>query len=514
MATMAIPTGDRSQGSAERMTADRRWLWLALGTLLWIFAVGGRWDVALAAWIAPVLLVRFVRASRPLVGVGILWLLSIAAALFWAMQLAVPLNAVTTLACVAFGTIYTLPYLLDRLIGLRLGTWGRLLLFPATVVATEFFMGVFSPLGTAYGLKAVTQFANLPLLQVISITGPYGIGFLIGWFATTVNWAWERPGFWREHRAPAIAFAAVLGAVLVGGALRLAFFPPSTSYVRIAGVVPSRDAMARSNAMLGYGLQGLTVPPVKAELDRIDPARMRPAYAVIHDELLANTRRAARAGAKIIVWSENAAVARAEDVPALLSKAARVAREEGVYLNVAVNVPFVRDETHLIGPDGRLLWTYNKARPIPGLEVYAPGDGKVPVVNTPYGRISNVICYDADFPGLLAGTDADIMLVPGGDWPEMGRVHTLRMASLRAIENGFALFRQDLNGLSAAFDNQGHVLGMQDTTTSDREVFSADVPTRGAATIYRAIGDVFAWLCVMGMAALVVLGFWGRARQR
>ena len=411
------------------------------------------------------------------------------------------------------GTVHTLPYLLDHLLVRRLGIVGQLLLFPLTMVAVEFAMGVFSPLGTAYGLLAVTQYANLPLLQIISVTGPYGIGFLIGWFATTANWAWEKPGVWRREPAVVGAFAVVMMTVLVGGALRLAFFPPSTSYVRIAGIVPSMDVLRTSNRMLGYDLQGGTHPPSKAELDRIDPVRLRPAFDVVHAELFANTRRAAQAGAKIVVWSENAAVVRDEDVPALLAEAAVVARGEHIYLEVADNIPFVRDETHLVGPDGSVLWTYRKAYPILGLEVYAPGNRKAPVVSTPYGRIANVICYDADFPGLLVGTDADIMLVPGGDWPKMGRVHTLRMASLRAIENGFALLRQDSNGVSAAFDYQGHVLALQDTTSDDRHPFIADVPARGVGTIYRAIGDTFAWLCVAGSMLFVALGSFRRRRS-
>src|SRR5207249_2262238 len=157
---------------------------------------------------------------------------------------------------------------------------------------------------------------------------------------------------------------------------------------------------------------------------------LAPAYELVQAELLANTRIAARAGAKIVVWSENAAVLRAKDEPALLAKASAVARQERVYIDVAVNVPFVKDRTHLIGPDGDILWSYDKSHPIPGMEQYAPGPGRPAVAQTPWARLANVICYDADFPGMMhAG--ADIMLIPGGDWPQIGRVHTLRMASLR-----------------------------------------------------------------------------------
>lgn len=252
--------------------------------------------------------------------------------------------------------------------------------------------------------------------------------------------------------------------------------------------------------------------PQRGDPARTDPVKERAALSQIATELFANTRRAAKAGAKIVVWYEHAAVLTAAGDPAFLAQATALAREQHIYLNVADNVPLVHDQTRLIDPQGELLWTYRKAHPIPGLEVYAPGDGIVPSVKTPFGRVANVICYDADFPAMMRAT-ADIMLVPGGDWPEMGRVHTLKMASLRAIENGYAQFRKDFNGLSAAFDYQGRVLAMQDTTTSDQHIMFADLPTRGSATIYRRIGDVFAWGCVLGMLVLSSMALAGRHAQ-
>ncbi|MEV6115305.1 hypothetical protein AB0L59_23040 [Streptomyces sp. NPDC052109] len=47
------------------------------------------------------------------------------------------------------------------------------LVFPAGVAAAEFLITRLSPFGTAYGSLAVTQHADLPLLQVVSVTGPW-----------------------------------------------------------------------------------------------------------------------------------------------------------------------------------------------------------------------------------------------------------------------------------------------------------------------------------------------------
>ncbi|MFC4852971.1 nitrilase-related carbon-nitrogen hydrolase [Actinophytocola glycyrrhizae] len=485
-----------------RPVSDRRYLWLALGFVLHLFAVGGRWDIALAAWFFQIFLIRFLRPSHALRGIALVLLVLVAGGLFWAWQLAVPLTFLTTVGVVGLAAAGLVPYVADRLLAPRLGLLGRLLTFPAALTTVAFLLGNYNPFGTAYGLLAVTQHENLALLQVISVAGPYVITFLIGLVATAANHLWEQGPSWPAAR-PAAAVTALLAAVIAGGQASLAFAPAATSpTVRIAGINPAMATLAEAGRLLG------TVPTDLEGVSRVDSATVRAATDVINRPLLDATRTAARSGAKIVFWSENSARVRAEDEQEFVAQAGALAREEGIYLSVAANVylqqaPYGRDQTVLLGPDGTVLWTYQKRHPIPGLENYVAGTEPAPVVDTPYGRLSNVICYDADFPADMH-VDADIMLVPGGDWPEMGRIHT-QMASLRAIENGYALVRSDFNGSSQAFDRQGHVLAQQDTTTGDNPPWIVDVPTRGATTVYSRVGDVLTWICAAFVVGAVVV---------
>ena len=41
------------------------YLWLAIAAALYLFT-GGQWAIPLAAWLAPLFLLRFVRTQRPL----------------------------------------------------------------------------------------------------------------------------------------------------------------------------------------------------------------------------------------------------------------------------------------------------------------------------------------------------------------------------------------------------------------------------------------------------------------
>lgn len=252
MATIAVRPPGNVVAMAMKSSArdDLRYLWLGLGALSWLFSVGGRWDLPLAAWLFTVLLLRFSRTNRVGPATGLIWLISVLAVLFWAWESAVPLNPITTAACIVYGTVYAAPFALDRLLAPRMGLVGRLLFYPAAHAACEFLMASFSPQGASYGLLAVTQHANLPLLQVISVTGPYGIGFLISTFATVANGVWERS--WREMRLVVGGYAALLVAVIVGGEARMAFLPPRPDYVSVAGISPSTAVLAHAERLLGH----------------------------------------------------------------------------------------------------------------------------------------------------------------------------------------------------------------------------------------------------------------------
>jgi apolipoprotein N-acyltransferase len=172
--------------------------------------------------------------------------------------------------------------------------------------------------------------------------------------------------------------------------------------------------------------------------------------AQIDASLLTLSQQEARAGARVVVWPESGAAVLQEDEAAFVRAAQAVARASGIYLDMGLAVilpsqqpPFGQDESVLIDPSGKIVWIYQKAHPVPGEEDLrlVPGNGQIPVVATPYGRLATAICFDRDFPDIIrrAGqANADILLVPGGDWREIDPYHT-QMATFEAIEAGSSL---------------------------------------------------------------------------
>jgi apolipoprotein N-acyltransferase len=348
---------------------------------------------------------------------------------------------------------------------------------------------------------------------------------LLTWFAAVINWAWERGFAWQEVRGGGLLYAAILAVVLLGGDARLALFPPQANLIRVAGLSASQAAVAAFNQQLPPATLNLLATGKATQADR---ALARTAFTTLDNDLLARSQREAVAGAKIVVWPEASLTGAAvlqEDESALIQRASALAKQQSFYLDMGLavylpsvgNGPFVKDEAVLLDPAGNVAWTYEKTHPAPGEQgVIVLGDGKVPTVESPYGRLANVICFDADFPATMrqAGqAGADLLLMPSDDWQAVDPAHT-HAATFRAIENGFSLLREASKGLSMTVDYEGHVLAASDYFTTNDQVMVASVPMHGVRTIYPTIGDLFAWLCIIGLVALTGLAIIERGLRR
>ena len=117
----------RSAAVSTRKSMDRlTWLWLIVGAALLPFTsiVPSLW---LAAWVAPVFLLRFARTQRVRVGIPVLALVQvIALGINWYVGTAP--NPFLPVSGVGIGLLATLAYLIDRLVaphlsGLAPSSW-------------------------------------------------------------------------------------------------------------------------------------------------------------------------------------------------------------------------------------------------------------------------------------------------------------------------------------------------------------------------------------------------------
>jgi apolipoprotein N-acyltransferase len=524
----------KKNNTSQSLWLSLIWLGLAI-VLLWLAMP--RYGLAWAAWLGPVFMVRFVRTQRPSVGLALGGLALIGLG-FWANQGFIPISGPGFyIASIIFSLPSLLPYLADRIIATRLRGFQSTLVLPVAWTALDYVWSML-PLGLGtIGSIAYSQAGLLPLLQIVSVAGVWAITFLIAWFAGLVNWAWGLGFEWRRVRVGLAVWGGVMLAVLAFGGARLVFFPPASGSVRVASIAVSQMDWLESIYKAETGKSII----IRDDVSQSDPAiaEVSPAYLhflqaadspqfapvrasmlTLQDRLFELSEREAQAGAQVIVWSEANALTLKTDESALLERGQTFARRRGVYLFMGVGAlipgqqPRIENKVIAVDPKGAVVATQFKTKMPPG-DPSSPGDGAIAIVATPFGKVAAVVCYDMDFPGYIqqaGAAHADLMLVPAADWKDITPRHA-EVAEFRALENGFSLGRPVRNGLLVATDYQGRRLGSADSLGAAEAVLTVEAPARGAFTVYAAIGDAFAWLCLAGLAALMIDAFienrWG-----
>lgn len=465
------------------------YLWLLIGFIFLIFSNGLLKIIPIAAWLAPIFLLRFLRTQDKTKGLLIFATVNVIA---WIIMLHGILPGIMGyIFAVSYGIIFFLPYLADRLMAPKMKGYLSTLVFPLAWVTMELIATTLS--GSWFSL-AYTQYGNLPLMQLASITGIWGISFLITWLASVTNWVWEQEFSLSKIWKGVSLYLSILIFILLLGGAYLTFLPADSNTVRTASVTRSLD-----------------LKQLDQECNR-DFVCIQEILNQSLDDLLEHSKQAADAGAEIIVWQEAGVWVLKTDEAEYIRQVREFAMQENVYLAMGILMipkdgPRTSRENKviLIDPAGNKL-EYLKNHLVPG-DNHKLGDGKVLVQDSVYGKLALVICYDADFPNFVrqAGkANVDLMLIPSSDWDTITPLHA-RMASFRAIENGFSMIRSTGYGLSVATDYHGNVLSQLNDFTTEEVVMIADVPTEGVTTIYSWIGDLFAWLCVLGLLGFIAL---------
>lgn len=478
-------------------------VWLLIGALL-SAGYHGRWTIPFAPWLALTVLMHFTHVQPAVPAFLWTWLALLIA--YGIVNRGVmplpPVPYVTIMTVVAL--LPALAFLADRLLTPRLPGFASTLVFPLVWGALEFLSSRRNPFGT-WGTLGYTQYGNLPLTQVVSITGVVGISFLIAWCAAVVNRAWDSQWQWAAAGPEILGFLGILSATYLWGGARLMRRRRDATTVRIAGI-GWPGAIERRDVVRLYR------PDL--QLSEAEAQQLRQGFQRTADAFLEDTRREARAGARIVVWPEASALVFAEDEQSYLDRARAVAREERIHLligmgtiHVGAHLP-IENKAVLIDPNGAVRASYLKTTAAGGeAAVNRRGTEPVPTVDTTHGRVSSPICFDMDFPPVIRAAGrarSDLLLVPASDWAEIARLH-LAMATFRAVENGAAMVRVTRWGHSAATDPYGRTLAFMDDAATSERTLVAQVPVRaGVRTPYARFGDWFGWSCVAGALLLLI----------
>ena len=209
-------------------------------------------------------------------------------------------------------------------------------------------------------------------------------------------------------------------------------------------------------------------------------------------------RDAAEAGAGLVVLPENfafmgrqdqdqLAIAETDDDGPLQSFLSKIAARYGIWL-VGGTIPIasstqqrVRAASLVFNDQGTRVARYDKMHlfdvDVPGTgeryeesAVIEPGDEAV-VLDTPYGRLGVMVCYDLRFPELarhMLDRGLEVLAVPSAFTAMTGKAHWETLVRARAIENlayviaaaqgGYHLSGRETHGHSMIVDPWGTVL--------------------------------------------------------
>jgi apolipoprotein N-acyltransferase len=383
--------------------------------------------------------------------------------------------------------------------------------------------------GFPWNVLGASQFKQLPLIQIASVTGVYGVSFVVVWTSLTILSATLA-----ILRRPTTRYIW-LGDMLLPMLVVLGLYMFGTSRLR---------------ALRDDGHPTLCVTFVQPSIPQTmiwDPAANDRRFA----ELLRLTTDALTNTTELLIWPEAAVPKMIRYDEETLHTITRLAQSNRVWMIVGSDdAEPARSGTKsdradyfnasfLISPDGGLAARYCKrnlvifgeyvplVRWVPFVKWLTPidggfeaGDRVVPFVlerRSP-SRTATLICFEDVFPHLVpeyvsAGTDFLVNLTNDGWFGEGGEQwqHTAS-AIFRAVENGVPLLRCCNNGVTCWIDSRGVVRQVfRDTsgTVHGAGVMTAQIPLLASGekrepTFYNRHGDWFGWGCVIVTSVVLV----------
>jgi len=385
-------------------------------------------------------------------------------------------------------------------------------LAPFLWVALEFARGNLPIFAFPWNLIGYAASGNLALVQLASVTGVYGLSFVVAGYGALLAYAIlsGRQRAWKTL----IAATAVLILIALGGPR---FVPDATP--RFVAHLVQTD-FAQSYSYPPDWMQTHARDLDQLEQISIDSARQMPG---------------------LIVWPEVPAPFSLQD-PDFAARARKIAQDSGVDFLVGVedwkhNAAgkwIATNSAVLLDPSGRRIFTYDKIHLVPFGEYvplrkwltfagkltadigdFTPGTaysvGRLPMVPTYVpsagAPFSVFICYEGVLPGAVrrfTANGAELLINISNDgW--FGRsaapAQHVMMARVRAVENRRWLLRDTNNGFTVDVDPYGRTVAA--LPTDIRGQLDAPYDFRTDLSLYARFGNWLPWLCVL--TSIVIL---------
>ncbi len=389
---------------------------------------------------------------------------------------------------------------------------------PFIWVTFEFVRAHLPEISFPWNLLGYPAAANLGLVQLTTITGIYGLSFLVAAFNALLAWTGASNSLTLRKR---ITFAAAASLTLLIASLTGPHLVPQDQPHHFARAVQ------------------LNFPEVESY-----PSDWFQEHAADLDEITRISLAPAAEKPDLLVWPEAPAPFSFQDSQFAKIASALAIRFGHPFLVGAIEWKPAVDPSDVVPPgtllpynsallfdsQGQRVFVYDKVHLVPFGE-YEPfplihrvvtsvssdvggfhKGNKYVVGQLPHGNTFGVfICYEAIYPGevrrFAAGGAQLLFNISNDGW--FGRSAAaeqhLRMVRVRAVENRRWIVRSTNNGFTVSIDPYGRII--QPLPPDVRGAVNLPYDFRSDQTIYTRFGDWFAWLCVFVSVILVATTF-------
>ena len=508
---------------------------IAIVAGLLLAAAFPKWSLAGFAWIAPAVLMFAAngKSGADAFRVGYVsgfafWL----ASLYW--QLLIPyawhglplLPALGWVLLAAYLAVFTgaWTWLITHHASLVTATWLRRLLWSLAAAAAWVALEILRAHllgGFPWSFVGVSQYQLVPLIQIASVTGVYGVSFLVVWFSLALFCAarviLQNPAKRHGWQAEIVLPLVVVSACFTGGLLRMNHGVATENFLRVTLIQPS-------------------IPQTVIW----DPLSDENVFA----KFLAQNEAALTNETDLLIWPESAVPEMSEENCRAISD---LAARHRVWLIVnGQDVTITPAETNyfnaafLVNPQGKLTTTYHKQKLVifgeyvplvkwlPFLKWFTPivggwTEGEKPVTFEIANRAkcATLICFEDTFASVARGAaqdDLDFFVNLTNDgWFGDSSEQWQHMANsvFRCVENGVPLLRCANNGITCTINAHGRVEKIfRDPHGSEygTGALTVKIPLlaaeqKSSATFYNRHGDWFGWSCVGVMGIFLLQKF-------
>jgi apolipoprotein N-acyltransferase len=376
--------------------------------------------------------------------------------------------------------LFSAGVLLFRVLLHRGAGFSAVVALPAFWTVCEYLASFVPANGTA-GSLAYTQERFLPILQVASLTGPWGITFLLLLFPSAIASGvyLSRRKFPQTRFVVGSAFAVLAAAVLFGA-------------VRLTTPISQRN--------INVGL---------LDTDTVVFAEQTAQMDALVESYAEEAEKLAHAGAQIIVMPEKTGLLLERDTTIVDRVLQTVANRTGATLVIGVQhiiAPNSFNEARIYTPHQPVA-TYNKQHMLPPFESNLTPGTSLALLSKAGISIGVAICKDMDFihPGLEYGrAGVDLLLDPAWDF-NIDRAWHGHIAIMRGVEGGYAIAHAAKDGFLTVTDDRGRILGEVKTNDRSFATLLVNVPLHHDQTVFDRYGTWFP-----GFAGLLLLPAVGR----